>query len=48
MYDIFNNKCRNALAVMLAAKADEERETQRVSIVLNMLMVNSRAHPINC
>ena len=30
MFDIFNNKCRESLSVMLAAKADEERETQRV------------------
>lgn len=29
MFDIFNHKCRQSLSVMLAAKADEERETQR-------------------
>ncbi len=30
MSDIFNTKCRQALSVMLATKADEEKEVQKV------------------
>ena len=30
MYEIFNEKCRESLSVMLAAKADEEKMAQKV------------------
>jgi hypothetical protein len=34
MNEIFNSSCRESLSMMLAAKADEDKEQQRVNTLL--------------